>query len=43
VALRGTEHQSEFVVDYNAGDIGKTAHIRGRWFNRKGEPARSDR
>jgi hypothetical protein len=33
----GLATKSDFTVHYDAEDIGKTAHLRAVWFNRKGE------
>lgn len=35
--FEGLATKGEFDVDYNAGDVGKTAYIRAVWYNRKGE------
>lgn len=35
--FEGVFTKADFVVSYDAGDIGKTATIRARWMNRKGE------
>ena len=35
--FEGMATRSDFAVDFNAADIGKSATIVARWFNRKGE------
>lgn len=36
--FEGIATRADFEVDYDAGDIGKTATIVARWFNPRGEP-----